>query len=147
SPSAGQVAIFDISGTVQHANEIESLSIDRIVTRPPQRHDRPLTEIVLFEWKNEKLDSDDMPLVILANADRLRVRPTRIDEEALSADWPRRFGLEEVRIPLETIRGVIFKRPFAPAEQTSLKARLFENSEASDRLILTNGDLALGELQ
>ena len=98
-----------------------------------------------FKERTSALAPGD-PLVILAGGDLLVLRPESIDDEWLIGRWPRFPTWPAVKLPLETIRAVIFERPEDPAGRARLVNRMFDYNESQDAVILTNGDALAGEL-
>ncbi|MCC7420528.1 MAG: NPCBM/NEW2 domain-containing protein [Planctomycetaceae bacterium] len=88
---------------------------------------------------------EKQPAVLLANGDRLAVRVRRMTEEVLEADWPSE-GSGKVRIPLETIRGVIVTAPESVERRWTLDGQLTRWRENSDIVMLARGDRLPGEM-
>lgn len=86
------------------------------------------------------------PLVILAGGDVLAIRPESIDDEYLTGRWTQFASWPPVKLPLETVRAVLFERPHDPAAGVRLLNRVLEYDDAQDSVILTNGDTLAGEL-
>ncbi len=86
------------------------------------------------------------PLVILAGGDVLAVRPESIDDEWLTGRWTHFASWPAVKLPLETVRAVLFERPRDPAASARLLSRVLEYDDSQDAVILTNGDTLAGEL-
>lgn len=87
------------------------------------------------------------PRVCLANGDRLCVVPVKMDDDSLHVRWTHLPNRPVMKIPLLSVRGILFGRPegrdrFQPAEL------LLQRQEAdADLLLLKNGDRVTGRLQ
>ncbi|MBW3539992.1 MAG: NPCBM/NEW2 domain-containing protein [Planctomycetes bacterium] len=71
-------------------------------------------------------------LVLLANGDRvaLDAETIEIDEAVLTGRWFRFTAWKPLRIPLETVRGVILRQPLAESERTRLLNTLGSSVES-----------------
>lgn len=86
-------------------------------------------------------------LVLLANGDRLVLRPVGIFDDVLTATWVRYAGRPPVKLPLETIAAVLFELPAARDERTRLFSLLETLPSGEDTVLLSNGDRVQGELE
>jgi hypothetical protein len=85
------------------------------------------------------------PLVVLAEGDILVLRPEAIDDESLTARWVHFPTLPPVKLPLESVRGLVLNRPAIAAVGTRLLNRVSEFRETQDAVIMANGDTLTGE--
>jgi len=85
--------------------------------------------------------------VFLESGDRLCLQPVSIDETDLQAAWNRLTALPPVKLPLEACRGIALTFPADPIRQGLQMAALTRRSDASDLVVLRNGDRLQGEFQ
>lgn len=88
---------------------------------------------------------EKQPTVLLANGDRLVVRVVRMTDEFLEGEWLSESS-RKVRIPLETIRGVIVTSPESVEKRWTLDGQLARWRENSDVVMLARGDRLPGEI-
>jgi hypothetical protein len=88
---------------------------------------------------------EKQPTVLLANGDRLVVRVVRMTDEFLEGEWLSESS-RKVRIPLETIRGVIVTSPESVEKRWTLDGQLARWRENSDIVMLARGDRLPGEI-
>ncbi len=105
----------------------------------------PATEIVRVQ-----LDPvDKLPpsggLLILANGDRLHAEILRAAEEALVIRLTACPRLDELKVPLETIRAAYFSWPRATHARNRLIRQLEQTVKKTDLFYLKNGDYLEGE--
>jgi hypothetical protein len=87
----------------------------------------------------------DGSVVYLANGDRLKVRPLRVDAERLAVAWIDFPRLPSLEIPLEAILSAALRLPTSEAARRRLELDLLDRTAQSDIVILDNGDRATGE--
>lgn len=85
-------------------------------------------------------------VVLLANGDALMARVTGMNDEHILLAWSEYDGWPAVTVPLETVRGIILDVPPTSAARNDLFRRVLDRREASDLLMLKNGDRVSGEL-
>jgi hypothetical protein len=85
------------------------------------------------------------PLVVIAGGDILAVRPESFDDESLTGRWARFQTWPSIKLPLETVRGVLLNRPPGAAAGARLVNILLDYREPQDAIILSNGDTLSGE--
>jgi hypothetical protein len=85
------------------------------------------------------------PLVILAGGDILALRPEAIDDESMTARWVRFPGWPPVKIPLESVRGLILHRPAGTPAGARLLNQVFDFRDPQDTIVMVNGDTLAGE--
>ncbi|MGE5195526.1 MAG: NPCBM/NEW2 domain-containing protein [Deltaproteobacteria bacterium] len=85
------------------------------------------------------------PLVILAGGDLLALRPDAIDEESVTARWVRFPTWPAVKVPLESVRGLLLSRPSDAAAGARVLNQLLEYRDPQDAVIMANGDTLAGE--
>jgi hypothetical protein len=144
--STRSVVVTDFNGKVR-SGTLNELAAGQL-TLGMIDHVRLKTKNLLslkFKERTSALAPGD-PLVILAGGDLLVLRPESIDDEWLIGRWPRFPTWPPVKLPLETVRAVIFERPDDPAARAQLVNRTFDYNEPQDAVILTNGDMLAGEL-
>ncbi|QDT28317.1 NPCBM/NEW2 domain-containing protein [Gimesia panareensis] len=97
-----------------------------------------------------QLDSvDALParggLLILANGDRLHAEILRAAEEALVIRLTACPALDELKVPLETVKAAYFRWPTATPAKARLIRHLEQTVKNSDLFYLKNGDYLEGE--
>jgi hypothetical protein len=85
------------------------------------------------------------PLIVLTGGDILVLRPETMDDESLTARWVHFPTWPPVKLPLESVRGLLLSRPPGTAAGARLLNRVFEYKDPQDALILGNGDTLAGE--
>jgi hypothetical protein len=86
------------------------------------------------------------PLVLLSDGGLLAARVIRGDELSLAIRWARFPVWDEVKLPLEGVRGIIFIRSDDAAAEARLWNRLTEHRARHDLVLLTNGDSLFGQI-
>jgi hypothetical protein len=81
--------------------------------------------------------------LILADGGVLVVDIKNSQSEALIAESS---ALGELKIPFETVRGILFRPPINRQRRDALANRLTEDAAKTDRLILENGDVVTGRI-
>ena len=108
------------------------------------------SEIPATETIRVKLDSIE-PLnsrggmLILANDDRLPAELLSATDEALIVRLTACPEMEEVKVPLETVRAAFFRWPSAEHSRARLLRSLSNSDKKSDLFYLKNGDFLEGE--
>lgn len=82
--------------------------------------------------------------VHLVSGDVLRLRPMRVEEEALLATWEGFPKWPVVSLPLTAIRGVIFQSPDDPSQRRRWEAAIFDAAPGQDVAYLRNRDRVPG---
>jgi hypothetical protein len=98
----------------------------------------PAAELV--RW-GDFAEPDRGPIVVLADGGLLAAEATGIDKENLAAESDL---LGAVKIPLESLAGVLFHPPADRPRRERLLGRIARAAGRSDRLILDNGDEITG---
>jgi len=101
----------------------------------------PVGELVA--WGN-CVEAMQGPIVIMADGGLLVADVYRADSESLTADSTL-FGA--VKLPLESLSGVVFDPPAARRRRDLLLDRVARASGQSDRLVLHNGDQVTGLIE
>jgi hypothetical protein len=141
------VQLTDLSGKIQ-AGQLTELSEKtiRIDAKPPVSWKRE--EVLRLDWLSQPAGLlEDSPQLLLANGDRLGIVPSQIDEESLTGTWKQFPAWPEVKVPLETLRGVVLLPQRGLLERSRLLARLRDQKETHDVFYLANGDRLLGQLE
>jgi hypothetical protein len=102
-------------------------------------------DLIALIWKNRPVvrkPSD--PAVLLANGDVLHVDVEYIGDEFLIGSWARFVRGPVVKIPLETVRGVLFAGGGSYSDRARTMADIASARERDDRLWLANGDALSG---
>jgi hypothetical protein len=107
-----------------------------------------LADVFRVEWPRQPARLDpESAVLLLANGDRLLVKPTALTGESLTGAWTWFDAWPEVQVPLETVRASVFHPPAAVVERTRLLDRLKRPTQKSDVILLKNGDVLAGEFQ
>ena len=137
---AAVVEVIDVDGRTFSGRLIELADGRLSVADPPNSFQT--TELLRLEFRGrQRPERLSGPAVYLANGDRLMLDPRSTTEEHLTALW-KVTGGEEIVIPLETIRAVVFETD--GANGGSLAADSTAPMPA-DILVFRNGDRLAGE--
>ncbi len=140
------VEIQELSGA-RTVGVLREFSSKRVVLgdRPPKAFARETLIAIRFPTR-KPLKKSSGAKVLLANADVLHVTPTTIDEEFLTARWNQFAELAPIRIPLESVRGIVLQPPSDQAARNRLTRAITEPTLTSDLIILKNRDKIAGRL-
>ena len=105
---------------------------------PRQR--RTLTAAELVRW-GSYAETPQGPIVVMSDGGLLAAAVTRLDGEGLRATS---VLLGELKLPLESVAGVVFLPPAGRRQTDQLLDRLARAAGKSDRLLLHNGDEITG---
>ena len=142
----GNLTVRDADGR-EWTGVLRSLMPERLVAADESTREPPLAQLQSAEFAGRQaLPFERGSAVLLANGDRLVAEPLVMDDVHLTIHWRDLPGEPPVKVPLETIRAVIFDVPQTSAPRTRLLRMLEERSERSDLLVLGNGDRVAGEL-
>lgn len=144
-PAARQVQVTDAAGNVRNGSLTE-LAGGLVTLSAPEQIRLKARDLVLLKVKDRtsRLAPEDS-LVMLAGGDVLAMHPEIIDEESLIGRWVRFPESPTCKIPLETVRGIVFDPPTGPAARARLVDQMLDYRDAHDSVILRNGDLLAGE--
>ena len=142
-----QVLVCDLSGETRAGKQVEiSASKIRILGESATEWNR--SEVLRIDWQSQPESLlDDSPQLLLANGDRLGMRPQSIDAESLVGKWERFPAWLDVAVPLETVRGALLIPPRNPLERSQMIVRLRDQRETQDVFYLSNGDRLPGQLE
>ena len=141
------VRVQDLTGQTSAGQLVEiSDAKVRINAESPAAWNR--SDVLRIDWAQPP-DAllEDAPQLLLANGDRLGLRPQSVDTESLVGQWERFPAWPVVAVPLETLRGVLLTPPRNPLERSQLIVRLRDQAETQDVFYLSNGDRLLGQLE
>ncbi len=141
------VRVQNLSGQTKAGKLIE-ISGSKIRITAESATDWNRAEVLRIDWVPQP-DAllDDAPQLLLANGDRLGLRPQSIDAESLVGQWVRFPAWPEVAVPLETVRGALLIPPRNPLERSQMIVRLRDQRETQDIFFLSNGDRLPGQLE
>lgn len=126
---------------------LRSLTPERLILAGPATHELRRADLQSAEFAGRRaVPFERGSAVLLANGDRLIAEPLVMDDAHLTIHWRDLPGEPPAKVPLETIRAVIFDAPQTSEPRTQLLRLLEERSERSDLLVLDNGDRLAGEL-
>lgn len=141
------VQIRDLSGQ-QHTGRLLDISNTTIQIAGTNGLELNRDEVLRMDWQpHPESLLETGPQLILANGDRLGVRPTTITEESLIGTWDQFPAWPEVVVPLETVRGVLLIPPRNALERAEVIVRLRDQRETQDCFFLSNGDRLLGQFE
>src|SRR5579863_4382338 len=108
---ARQVQVTDSAANVRHGalNDLKSGRLTLITSEQLRLATRDLV-MMKFTDRTSLLSVED-PLVFLSGGDVLAMRPEKLDDESLTGRWVQNANWPACKIPLETVRGVIFEPP------------------------------------
>lgn len=107
----------------------------------------PLSEIVRLDFPNGQVEAfGRTALIELANGDRIAAGLTSMSDEAVVALWKAHSDWPPVRIPAETIAGIVMSVPHGAVRRSAIFSEVFEHRQKSDVVLLVNGDRAAGDL-
>jgi hypothetical protein len=104
---------------------------------------RPMPAAELVRW-GQFAEPARGPVIVLADGGLLAAEVTGIDKDRLAAESDL-FGA--VKIPLESLAGVLFHPPAGQQGRDRLLDRIARDAGRSDRLILDNGDEITGLIE
>ncbi len=105
-----------------------------------------LRNLVLLKFEDRHANlAPASPLVVLSGGEVLVIRPETVDDEALVGRWVCDPEIAAVKVPLESVRGIVFDRPAQPGAFARLLDLMLDCSESHDTVILNNGDALSGE--
>ncbi|HVW00377.1 MAG TPA: NPCBM/NEW2 domain-containing protein [Planctomycetaceae bacterium] len=106
----------------------------------------PTADIVRIDWEQRRPASVDRePLLLFGNGDQIACQVASIDEEHLNARWTHFSAHPELKVPLETIRGVVLHPPGNRSDRLRLISRIVDQDDKHDVLYLVNGDRLTGQ--
>lgn len=145
--SGGQVQIQTLDGKSE-AGRFAELSAEKVRLGGDTPAEWPRADVLRIDWISTPDGLlDNSPQLLLANGDRLGLRPVKIDSETLRGHWVRFPAWPEVAVPLETIRGALLVPPRSLLERSQAIMRLRDQSDTQDVFDLSNGDRLLGQLE
>lgn len=146
--SAEVVTVTDVSGRIAADVMLREWTAERIVVagNPPQETAIKDLLSITFGQQAAPITGGD-PLVILANGDRLVLRPVGVFEDVLTATWQKIPSRPPVKLPLEQVSAIVFDLPTASDDRQRLYSDLQTLPAGEDVLLLTNGDRVQGELE
>ncbi len=145
--STSPVRLEDLAGQTQTGKLFEiSDSRIRMAGEPAMEWKR--SDVLRIDWlpQPESL-LENGPQLLLANGDRLGIRPLKITAEALHGRWNQFPTWPEIVVPLETVRGALLIPPRNPLERSEAIVRLRDQRETQDYFYLSNGDRLPGQLE
>jgi hypothetical protein len=142
----GNVTAIDVDD-IKYKGELQAFSDERLTIAGREPYRLSTEELLRLQFTGRTARPvGDRSLVVLANGDRLVAHTIGMDEESLVAElidfptWP------AVHLPLETVRGIVVTVPRSSSVRSRLFAQLFSRRQATDVVILDNGDQVTGEL-
>jgi NPCBM/NEW2 domain len=144
-PASRLVTLVDSEGKT-HTGPLSSLSAGQLALGPTEPHKFRTRSLVSLKFKDRlsNIGPGD-PLVILGRSEIILLQPETIDDESLTGSWTRFPDWPALKIPLETVRGIIVARPAGSAAGSRLINQVFDYSAARDAVLLGNGDTLEGE--
>jgi hypothetical protein len=107
----------------------------------------PVADVVRLDFRGR---TDEVPehatLIQLINGDRVVAGLTKLVDEAVVALWKSYPIWLPVRIPTESIAGILMSAPAEPAQRARWFTRVFRSGSKTDVVLLQNADRATGDL-
>lgn len=145
--TAAKVRVVDLAGE-SHTGSLIEISQSEIRIGGDTPLDRQRADILRIDWAAQPESLlENGPQLVLANGDRLGIRPTSINEESLKGRWEQFPAWPEVEFPLETVRGALLIPPRNPLERSTAIVKLRDQRETQDCFYLSNEDRLLGQLE
>ena len=101
---------------------------------------RTLAEADLVSW-GQLVELRKGPILVLADGGFLPAAVLGVEKSELSVNSPR-LGI--VKLPLDSLAGIVFRPPPHPPELDALLDRVARGQGQADRLVLNNGDELTG---
>jgi hypothetical protein len=144
---SGKVTLFQLTGKVR-TGQLETFDNQQLtISETGNKRQFLWNDLLWLRFQHEKTQktSSQSATVYLANGDRIRLQPTGIaDEMLLGNRFESATVKHQIKIPLMTIRGVVFREPDTAMARNKLKQILLNHREKKDLLILRNGDRITG---
>lgn len=151
-----QVTVFDVDGGTA-SGELVSLTDERLAVRRPDNRSWATSDLLKAELTGRRLAPDDSTaangmrlggaVVLLANGDRLVATPALTDDDGnLAVTWSEHPSWPPVRVPLETIRGIMLDVSAVESVRHKTFQLLLDATRTNDVVFLKNGDRLAGEL-
>jgi hypothetical protein len=146
--AAEVVTVTDASGKTTADATLTAWSAEQVVVLSEAAVTLPLDDLLSMTFHHEGLPlAGGDPLVILANGDRLVVRPVGVFEDVLTATWFKIASKSALKLPLENVAAIIFDLPAAADDRQRLFADLQTMPSGEDVVLLANGDRVKGEFE
>ena len=158
TPPATGIRLLDLDGKQTDAGPLTQWSEGVLFFEGKPTIRAPAADLHKLHWTGRKLRTAVWPVVLLANGDRLQLKVESIDGEQLVGRWasdvsstqsndPADFGSWfSIKVPLESVRGIIVTQPTDRAVRDRTISQLLDRTDRSDVVILNNGDTVEGEL-
>ena len=141
------VTVTDVDGG-NHRGRLRAISDAKLSLDGSKPPEFDTSDLFQAEFKSKRTrPASRSSLLLLANGDRLVIRPVSLDDQRVVAGWFDFPDWSAVAIPLETIRGIVLVVPETPSALNQIIKSLLDRREKGDVLILNNGDHVIGELQ
>ena len=143
------VTLADASGKITVDATLREWSADRIVAlQGTSTFEMPLDDLLSMSFGRQSVPlSGGDPLVILANGDRLVLRPVGLFDDVLTATWHKLQSRAALKLPLETVAAIVFDLPTATDDRQRMYADLQTLPAGEDVVLLANGDRVQGEFE
>jgi NPCBM/NEW2 domain len=140
-----QIVVSTNSGR-EFAGNLVSLDAGQLTVAAPESNKLPTKNLIHLKFKNRHLlrNAAD-PVVLLADGGSLTARAIGSDDETLSVRWERYPVWTPLRLPLETVRGLIFSPSDEPGADALLWNRIADHRDRHDLVLLNNGDTLIGQ--
>lgn len=145
--SPSEVRVQDLAGKTR-SGKLTEISDSKVHLSGESGGDWKRADVLRIDWlpQPESL-LEENPQLILANGDRLGIRPSAITDESLKGTWDRFPAWPELVVPLESVRGVLLVPPRKALERSEAIVKLRDQREAQDCFYLSNGDRLVGQLE
>lgn len=137
----------DLNGKT-HIGGLVEISAQQVRMAGESPEDLKKSDVLRIDWRpSPETLLENGPQVLLANGDRLGLRPLAMNEESLRGTWESFPAWPEIEIPLETVRGVLLSPPRNRLDRAQMIARVRDQKETQDYFYLSNGDHLPGQLE
>lgn len=147
-PEAPHVTVQAV-GALPCSGRLAALGAERVelVGPAPPANQVPTTDLIRIEFEGRDRAPQAAPAWLLfPNGDRVSAQLLGMENESLLCQWRSYPAWEALRVPLETVTGIVLRPVSSPAARSRLLRDLAAASRNHDALLLTNRDTLTGEL-
>lgn len=138
------VTVRDIAGKT-HFGPLSSVDEKRLVVTGKTKSTIAMRDVFRIDFSRKSSATISTgPSVLLSTGDRVAVTPTKIDAEDLHGTWTGLPDSAKARIPLMSVRAIVFIPHETRTEQQRLLREIREHAKPQDVVILRNGDRVTG---
>jgi hypothetical protein len=147
-PADFDVSVRDIAGKT-HSGKLVALNTNQLTLRSDDGKDVaiPLSQLLRIDRRTPPRNRAATAFVYLANGDRLAATATKIDGDDLHVIWNGLPNKPAMKLPLLSVRAILFQRPPARTAFRRLESTLLQHRQQHDLVVLRNGDQVTGRLK